>query len=330
MNFLKSPAAIAAIVVGLGACSSAGLGGSASTNHAPAENTAAPVDALASPAHPGLEACQGNVSPNDLADALEIASDFRESCHELIVCGGLATSLGGAIVNILLDAALGGSSVNVRYLGKGTYAFGSGTDGGSGVAMEMVTRLGADTSFGKVGDIIDMNLLDIATYFSGAKVTASAKFGTSGASYGLGITFAGTGSGLELLGLGATPTSPLSVDSETVRAALGKILVETHIKQNDKQGHAVFSYDVAGAAQPLGSMLGGDAVPFTLTGLTGGRADLGQTMTVSQWQIDYLDTGHSGFMNGVLGFKITGGKLPFSAKFTYPNRKTPDVSLSCD
>ena len=326
----KSASVIAAIVIGLGACSSAGLGAAASTNHAPPENTTSPVDALSNPAHPGLEGCQSNVSPNDLADALEIGTDFRESCHELIVCGGLATSLGSAVVNVLLRAALGGSSIDVTYKGKGTYTFGSGTDGGAGTSMDIVTRLGSDTSFGKTGDIIDFSLLDVASYFSGAKVTASAKFGTSGTSYGLGITFTGTGPGLELLGLGATPVSPFSVDSDKVRASLGKILIETHIKQDDKKGHAVFAYDVAGASQPLSALLDGDATPFLLTGLTGGRADLGQTMTVSQWQINYLDTGSSGFMNGTLGFKITGGKLPFSATFNYPNRKTPDVTLSCN
>src|SRR4051794_29340552 len=76
-------------------------GGNASKNHAPPENTAPPVDALMGPNYPGLDACAGSVSQNDVADALELAGDFKLSCHELIVCGGLATSLGSAIINVL-------------------------------------------------------------------------------------------------------------------------------------------------------------------------------------------------------------------------------------
>ena len=70
-------------------------------------------------------------------------------------------------------------------------------------------------------------------------------------------------------------------------------------------------------------------MPFSLDGLTGGRADLGQTLKVTQWQIGYLDTGHNGYMNGTIGFSITGGPLPYTATFHYPNRKTPDVTLAC-
>jgi hypothetical protein len=85
-----------ALVVG---CSSAlGGGASANANHAPPENTATPVDALTDPNHPGLEACKGSVSSAELEDSLEVASDFKESLHELVVCGGLVTSLGSAVI----------------------------------------------------------------------------------------------------------------------------------------------------------------------------------------------------------------------------------------
>src|ERR1700736_952495 len=73
-----------AVALVVGCSGGLGGGGSASTNHAPPENTAPPVDALTDPAHPGLEACAGSVSSSDLNDALEVASDFKQSCHELI------------------------------------------------------------------------------------------------------------------------------------------------------------------------------------------------------------------------------------------------------
>ena len=63
--------------------------------------------------------------------------------------------------------------------------------------------------------------------------------------------------------------------------------------------------------------------------LMGGRADTMQTIAIKKWEINYLDTGHSGFMNGTISFGVTGGKLPYTATFHYPNRKTPDVTLAC-
>ena len=332
MSSWRRTAAPAAVLVGVviaGGCSS-GLGaagkGGGSTNHAPPENTAAPVDALTDPTHPGLQACTAGLSQDDVANALEITSDFELSCHELIVCGGLATSLGSAVVNILINAALGGGGAQLTYKGNGVYETGSA---GAGTLMDVTTTLGFDTSFGKKGDVINFNLLDLATYFTGAKVTATATVGTSGSSYSIGVTFTGLGPGVEFLGLGATPASPLTVDSDKISASLGQIQIQTHIHQGDMQGHSLFTYDVKGPPQPLGSALSGDAMPFQLSGVMGGRADTGQSLTITKWQINYLDTGSSGYMMGTIAFSISGGKYPYSATFTYPNRKAPDVSLAC-
>lgn len=328
MGRLVPAGAVALVVVGC----SGGLGGSgsASTNHAPPENTSPPVDALTNPAHPGLEACASSVSSSDLADALQIASDFKESCHELVVCGGLVTSLGSAVVNILLNAALGGGGASLTYKGNGVYVTGAGQTGGMGTVMEVTTMLGADTSFGKKGDVIAFDITNINSYFTGVKVTATASINTSGVStYNLGVAFTGLGPGVELLGLGANPQSPLTVSSDKISAALGQILIKTHVHQADMQGKSLFNYDIDGPTQSLSSALSGDAVPFNLTGVMGGRADLMQTIAIKTWQINYLDTGHSGFMNGTIAFGVSGGKLPYTVTFHYPNRKEPDVSLAC-
>jgi hypothetical protein len=309
-----------AVAFSIAGCSSlaGGASGSASTNHAPPENTTPPVDALTDPSHPGLAACASSVS----------SSDFKESCHELIVCGGLVTSLGSAVVNILLNAALGGGGASLTYKGNGVYE--TGNAGGMGTTMDVTTMLGTDTSFGKKGDIINFNLLDIATYFTGVKVTASASLNTSGVStYSLGVTFTGVGPGVELLGLGAMPSNPLTVSSDKIVAALGQIQVKAVVHQADTQGHSTFNYDINGRTQTLASAMSGDAVPFDLTGVMGGRADLMQTIAIKKWQINYLDTGHSGFMNGTIQFAVVGGKLPYTVTFDYPNRKEPDVSLAC-
>jgi hypothetical protein len=143
----------------------------------------------------------------------------------------------------------------------------------------------------------------------------------------LTIEFTGTGPGFELLGLGASPKSPLTIDADAIAASLGKIEVATEIHVDDKKGDSVFTYDVTTAAQPMSAALAGDPVDFSLTGLSGTHLD--QSLTITKFVIGYLDTGSTGFMNGTIAFAIKGGKLPYSATFTYPNRKTPDVALAC-
>jgi hypothetical protein len=240
------------------------------------------------------------------------------------------TSLGSAVVNILLNAAIGGGGASLVYKGNGVYESGNPADSGTGTVMDVTTMLGADTSFGKAGDVINFNLLDIGTYFTGVKVTASASISTNGtATQNLSVEFTGLGPGVELLGLGKTPASPLQISSDKISAALGQIQIKTHVHQADQQGHALFNYDIDGPQQSLGSALSGDAVPFNLVGLTGGRADTMQAVTIKTWQINYLDTGHNGYTNGTIAFAVSGGKLPYTATFHYPNRKAPDVSLAC-
>jgi hypothetical protein len=330
MKTLARALASALTVAALGACTSVVSGSGSVTNHAPPENAASPVDALDDPTHPGLEACKGNVSPNDLEDALEIGRDFRESCHELVACGALASSFGTAVIEVLLYAAIGGTAPNVQYLGDGTYRFGSGGgDAGAGLSMDVTLRLPSDTSFGKSGDLIKFNLLDLSSYFTGAKVTASAKIGTSGTSYSLGVTYTGKGPAFELLETAAAETGNLSIDSAAVERALGKLVMSYSIAQSDKQGHALFTYDVKSEPQAIESMLAGDPQKLSLTNITGGRQDLGQTLSLQSFATNYLETGHAGYLDGTIAWSIAGGKLPFAGSFHYPSRKTPDVTLSC-
>jgi hypothetical protein len=63
--------------------------------------------------------------------------------------------------------------------------------------------------------------------------------------------------------------------------------------------------------------------------VTGSRADTMQTLTITKWEINYLDTGSTGYMDGTIGFAVKGGKLGYSTTFVYPRRKEPDVTLAC-
>jgi hypothetical protein len=320
------------VALSLPACSALNIGVAqdGGVDAGPQENTAPPVDALTDPKHPGIELCSSKLTTNEVEDNLEIARDFKESCHELVVCGGLAAQASVSIQGLFLNVALGKltGSGNFTYVGAGKYKTNNTL---TGTSMDLTFALGFDTSFGKKGDPIPFDLFSVDSYFKGAQITASAFVNTKGESgYSLGFGFTGVGPAVELLGLGAQPASPLKVDSKAISDSLGQILLSAKVHVDDTQGHAHFVYDLTAPPAPMGPMSGGTPLPMNLDGVTGARADLGQTMTVSKWDIRFLNTSASGFMDGTIAFDIKGGTLfSYGATFEYPRRKTPDVTLVC-
>lgn len=87
----------------------------------PPANPAAPVDDLRNP-----EAKLGACARGDLHAQVAIINDFRDSCHEMIICGGLTNQFGVSIVSVLLSAALGKKLElsTIQYQGNGTYKVG--------------------------------------------------------------------------------------------------------------------------------------------------------------------------------------------------------------
>lgn len=310
----------------LAACSAMNGGGSGPS--APPANTEKAKDALEDPNHPGLETCKGSISTSGLDNALEIAGGFKQSCHELIVCGGLSASFSTAVIGVVINAATGGSAGGgFTFNADGTYT--TKPSGVTGTSMDLSLFLAADTTFGKTGDGIKFNLLAIESYFLGATIEAKASIDTTGkTTTNLGITFTGKGPGFELLGLGDLQ-SPITIDAEKISAALGKIQMSTKVHVDDKQGHSSFRYELESPKVSLGSVVKGEPLPMTLTTVTGGRADTGQTLSVTKWEIRYLDTSAGGYLDGTIGVAIAGGGFPYGFTLEYPRRKDPDVTLSC-
>jgi hypothetical protein len=313
-------------VASLVACS--GLGGGGGGGGAPPANTAKANDALEDPNHPGLEACKGSISASGLDNALEIANGFKQSCHELIVCGGLSASFSTAVIGVVINAATGTKAGGgFTFDATGTYT--TKPSDVTGTSMDLQLFLAADTSFGKAGDLVKFNLLSIDSYFLGATLEAKASIDTTGKTQSsLTITFTGKGPAFELLGLGDLQ-SPIKVDAAKISEALGKIQIATKVHVDDKQGRSSFRYDLDSPKMSLGAIVGGEPLPMTLSTVTGGRADTGQTMKVTKWEIRYLDTSAGGYLDGTIGVSIAGGGFPYGVTFEYPRRKDPDVSLRC-
>ncbi len=286
----------------------------------PPASTATPVDDLEAP-----EAKLSGCARGDLSAALAIVNDFRDSCHEMIICGGLTNSFGVSIVSVLLGAALGKdvSISTVKYQGNGTYQVGD--------VMVMTLVLGRDTSWGKVGDVIPFDVLSLDSYFTKAKVraTGGVELGPDGAQAQtmLVLDFESVGPGIELLGLGASPSAGVKVDfHELARSMADRIQVANVITVDDQKGDSHIGYRLSSPPIRFGELLGHSAQKMELVEVSGTRG--AQQIEVTDWGMQY-QPGSSGTLDGTIDFTVRGGDFDYQVHFSYPHRKEPDVSLSC-
>lgn len=285
------------------------------------ENTAPPIDALADPAHPGIETC----ATGDVEATLEVSRAFRDSCHEMVVCGGLSASFSTALIQVLANAAAGTTThpSGFEYEGEGRYR--------SGDTMVVALHLPTATSFGPAGSVIPFDLFDPASYFVSATIEASASVDLTGeTTTTLSIHFEEVGPAIELLGLGPNPASPITIDTEGLVASLGSIEMRSHIVVDDEQPDGTHvRYELASEGVRLGALLeGGGALPMELVNVDAVRPATGETLTVLDWGMQYT-AGSTGTLDGTIRFAVDGGAFPYEATFVYPHRRTPDVSLRC-
>lgn len=285
------------------------------------ENTAPPVSALDDPAHPGIEACV----KGDVEAELQIARDFKDSCHEMVICGGLSAAFTLTLVEVLVNAASGSSTEpsGFVYVGQGRYA--------AGTQMEITLKLAKDTSFGKAGEVIDFDLFNVANYFTSAELEAKASINTNGeAKTSLSIAFQGTAKGFELLGLEAGADGTIQTDLATISKNLGaSILVETKILMSDERETSTIVYELESPATLLSSYLESGPMDMQLVKVAGSASATGQTISIKNWAMQFKASSSSGTLDGTIEFAIKGGAFDYLATFTYPHRKEPDVALGC-
>lgn len=285
------------------------------------ENTTPAKDALEDAKHPGVEAC----AKGDVDAALEISRNFRESAHEMVVCGGLSAAFMITAIEVLLRSASGSSTRadGFAYQGKGVYT--------AGTRMELRTTLAADTSFGKAGDAFAFDLFDAATYVKDAKLVAKVTADTNGNSRSsLHLEVREKGPAYELLGLPTTADGVVDVDFDVIVKSLGsKILVEQTIVMEDTHDSTVVKYKLHGPPSPLGQFAAGGSMQMDLVSVDAASKATGQVITVTNWAMEYASAGSSGTLDGAFSFDVRGGAFDYRASFTYPHRKEPDVALSC-
>lgn len=283
------------------------------------------TDELTDPS--AVAACaRGDVQAN-----LAIVSDLRDSYHEMIVCGGLQLQFEDSLVNVIANAALGrGQASMLRYQGNGVF----GTPNG----MMMVKTHTLD------GQALAADPMDPNSYLVGLQVTANAagmvNTAMSGgspwsllkkASANLDVQFTGQGPLFALLELGANGgfSGRMLLDPKQLAKAIARnIKISNRISVDNQQGGTTIHYILEGPPQPLQDSLDHKSVPMKLASIVATHEATGQTITVTDWTMEFKGDGGK-VLDGTIGLDVDGGAFPYAVKFTYPHRMEPDIDLTC-
>lgn len=276
-----------------------------------------------------LAAC----ATGDAAANLAIVSDLRDSYHEMIVCGGLQLSFENALINVLVNAAIGrGGPSQLVYQGNGTYATTNG--------MMMIKASLGD------GQALTADLLDPQSYLVGLRVNASA--GAAGAvdavarggrpwdvvksaSASLDISFQAQGPLFSILGLTADEVrgGRLLASASKIKNAIAEhIMLSNRIDVQNQHGTTTIHYILEGAPASLKDALDHKTVPMTLASIEATNSATGQNMRVTEWTMAFKGDGGK-VLDGTIGADIDGGAFPYAVRFTYPHRMEPDIRLTC-
>jgi hypothetical protein len=305
----------------------AGCGGGSANGSASANVSVSVVvhDDLTNPAV--ISSCSGGA---DAAANLAIISDLRDSYHEMVVCGGLAYSWSIAVIGVIADAIehKKGQPLMI-YKGNGIYASRNGM-------MEIQTVL---TS---TGQGIGFDVMDPNSYLAGLSIQASAGASLSAAASGhwgqaLGqaaasaqVSFQAQGPGFALLGMTEGAARSGKFDLASIKHAIGDgISVINRIDVHDTHGDTTVHYILQGKPQKLGEWIDGQKVPMTLASVEATNSKTGQSINVTNWNMDYIGKGHGQILDGTIALDVLGGAFNYSAKFTYPHRAEPDIELAC-
>jgi hypothetical protein len=168
-----------------------------------------------------LADCRGDATDAELQEniliteeyALGVAADLNYSWQPVLFALDFVLLWGQTLGAVPSTEPVGWTFVD------GIYRYGSDT-----AAIEMRVFLSEALGYGPAGIQVTEDVLDLDSYLAGAVVEADTDAGT------VTITFDSPGPLAELLGLGAAPTSPLTldeIDREQAVASLSTLALET-------------------------------------------------------------------------------------------------------
>jgi hypothetical protein len=272
-----------------------------------------------------FDACAGTLSDGEIQARLDIYAELQASLSGALAASGSFASSAPSVTGLIEAMVTGSAGLpgGYTYDGAGVISASPAPQ----VRLEVRYYLGADTSFGKAGDLITFNVFDPASYFEGLGVKTNIKVSASGVSSELQFTFTKLGPGAELLGLGAATPSPFPVDIGALTSGLGKLAVGGDIIVARQSGPSRVSFRIQLKPTGVGAV-GGATAPFVIEGFAAGRTDLGQTLLLDAQELSLVSG--SGALDGQIELSSSSAaNFSFKMLLSYPSSPLPDIAFGC-
>jgi len=274
-----------------------------------------------------LAACSNGASDAALNDQTLITEDYAQSLHEMVACGGLTASLCNGVISGIINAIVSelpdATPRGWSYRGDGLYYTG---DGGMGVDMEARFFLAEDFSFGTAGSPLTEVIFLVENYLRGGRV--SVDFIAQRAE----VSYDSVGPLVELLGFGAEPPNPIVVtlsDLSSLQGKLRALQYESVVVVDDEQSKSTVRYHVTTPRLPVDTIFTGQGMSYDLVEASASRADLGQSLSIISWSVEYVDGGSAGNLNGAAVYRVEGGDFTFEGTATFEESTFAETTLRC-
>ncbi len=254
-----------------------------------------------------LAACRGNATDEELQEniliteeyALGVAADLTYSWQPVLF----------ALDFMFLWAQTLGAVPSTEPVGwtfdEGTYRYGSDT-----AAIEMRVFLSEEFEYGPAGTQVTENILALDSYLAGAVIEAGTDAGT------VTITFDEPGPLAELLGLGATPTSPLTlneVDREQALELLSTLALETDYVAYGVTKSTTVDYHAVSPPSTIASISQDGPLPVEIVEVNATRDLFDQVLSTVSWEVERKGADVDGYTT----FTVSGGYFPYGGRIDF-------------
>jgi hypothetical protein len=259
----------------------------------------------------------------DITAAVIITDEYAESLHELIGCGGLSFALCSAVIDGVIDAIIAQSNDATpdgwEFVGDGVYRTGS-----EGTVMDATFYLAEDFSFARAGDPVAYDVFLVDSYLVNARLRVDF---TSGKTR---IDYDAPGPLVELLGFGADPPNPLPVDLDdlaSIKRKLRQLEFQGKVVVQDEREHSIIDYTLNVPRMSADKFVtGATTMRYELENVDGTRADLGQKIVTSLFDVAYAN---HGTLTGTVELHVDGGPLEYDATLSWADTPYPERTLMC-
>jgi len=245
--------------------------------------------------------------PDAVDESTLIAWDFKDSAHEMLVCGQLSAQLQVSLFNAAATLLADPKSAPEAF----TYADGAFVVEQENVTMTVALACGALTIGCDEGEEVRADPFLADSYLVGALI----------------IEFERPGPLVGLLGQGRNPSSPLRLNATDLGvfiSNISRLRANTVVDFADQVEQTTVTYSLRSGRIDIKDIRDGDPIPFELKEASATRG--AQTMTPITWEAEVLEHG----VDGLIEMEVRGGEVEYLVRYLYTaDVAEPEIEMEC-